>query len=49
MYLLGTPETSLNGRNTLNARKAFTSKLLKFSVEKTVLIILQENQSTQLV
>lgn len=26
MYLLGTPDTSLRGLNTLKARKAFTSK-----------------------
>lgn len=40
-YLLGTPETRRRGRRTLNARRAFTSKLLTFIVDKTVLIILK--------
>lgn len=41
IYLLGTPETSLKGRNTLNALKAFTSKLSLVKNERAVLIILE--------
>lgn len=40
-YLLGTPETSLKGRNTLNALRAFTSKLSLVKNERAVLIILK--------
>ena len=41
LYLLGTPETSRSGRSTLKARKAFTSKPSIFSLDNTVLTILE--------
>lgn len=40
-HLLGTPDTSLSGLNTLNALKALTSNPSFITVDKTVLIILQ--------
>lgn len=39
--LLGTPDTSLSGLSTLNARKAFTSKPSICIIFSTVLIILE--------
>lgn len=43
-FLLGTPETKRNGLNTLNARRAFTSKPSGITFCKTVLSILYFNK-----
>ncbi len=45
VYLLGTPDTSRRGRNTLNARSAFTSKPFWSSDDKIVLIRLQKDKT----
>ena len=42
LVLLGTPDTSLSGRRTRKARKAFTSKPSIFSVERMVLTTLEK-------
>lgn len=40
-HLLGTPETSLNGRSTRNARRALTSNASLNILDKTVLTMLE--------
>lgn len=51
-HLLGTPDTSFNGRRTRKARSALTSNALMLTVDKTTLNILQtfkrQNVSHQL-
>ena len=43
--LLGTPDTNRRGRNTLNARRAFTSNPFWSNDDKIVLIKLQREKT----